>query len=94
MTIVWLCRFSSLLCLLLLFCASLVSVVPDAETAMAYIMLTLLVLSVSFAVASVLLRHKLKRTPESVIFQSKILVGIFVGIVLLLAVFFISAALG
>jgi magnesium-transporting ATPase (P-type) len=80
--------------LVMLGCASAITVVPGGETTMGVVMGVLLVLSILCAGAALHLRSKFRANPESIIFKSKVLSGICIGISVILTVFLLLGVIG
>jgi hypothetical protein len=81
------CWYLCVMFLIMLGCASLATVAPGGEAAIAAAMLGSLILSIVCSGAAVLLGRQFKRRPDSAAFKSRIVSGIFVGIAALLTLF-------
>ena len=80
--------------LVMLGCASLITVAPGGEVAMGVIMLVLLGLSILSGGTALLLRRKFKRNPEAFIFKSRVVSGACIGIAAILTLFLLSGVVG
>ena len=88
------CWYLCVIFLVMLGCASLITVAPGGETTMGIVMLVLLVLSIVSGGVALLLRRKFKRNPESVIFKSKVVSGLCIGIAAILTLFLLFGVVG
>jgi uncharacterized membrane protein YbhN (UPF0104 family) len=73
---------------------SAITVVPGAERTMGIIMLVLLSLSLSSAIAALLLHRKFKRKPDSPLFQSKIVSRTCITIAVILTLICLMSVVG
>jgi len=80
--------------LVMLGCASLITVAPGGEAFIAGVMLTSAILSVLSGCVALLLRRKFKNNPECPIFKSKVVSGLCIGIAAILTLFLLFGAVG
>jgi len=75
-------------------CASLITVTPDGESIIGVIMLILLILCILSAGTALFLHRKFKNDPDSIIFKSKIVSRICIGISVILTIFLLFGIVG
>jgi len=80
--------------LIMLGVASLITVAPAGESTMAVVMLVLLILGILCGGAALLLHRKFKRNPELIIFKSRVVSGICIGIAAILTAFLLFGVIG
>ena len=88
------CWYLSVMFFVMLGCASAITVAPGGESTMGIIMLLLVILSLFSGVTAFLLRRRFKRNPEAVIFRSKVVSGICIGIAAVLTFFLVFGVIG
>ena len=76
--------YSCAIFLIMVGCASLITVAPESEAFFANGVLVLLLLSALCAIAAVRLRRKYRTNGQSLIFTSKVVSGICIGIAAIL----------
>jgi len=75
-------------------CASAVTVAPGGETAMGVVMAVLPGLGAVCAGAALLLHRRFRRNPEAVIFKSKTVSAIGIGVAAILALLLLLGVMG
>ena len=80
--------------LVMLGCASAITVAPGGEDTMGIIMLVLLFWGVLFGLIAIFLHRKIKRNPDAFIFRSKIVSRICIGVAVLLTIFLLFGVIG
>lgn len=94
MLLVATCWYLCGLFLIALACASLITVAPGGETAMAVAMVLLLAFASAAGLFAVLLNVKFRRTPHAPIFKSRLLARFAVGVAIVLTLVVISGVIG
>lgn len=94
MILIWTCWCLCVMFLVMLGCASAITVAPGSENTMAIIMLALLILSVILGIVAICLHRKIRRSPKAFIFRSKIVSRISIGFAVALLIFLLFEAIG
>ncbi|MBM4091439.1 MAG: hypothetical protein FJ276_18740 [Planctomycetes bacterium] len=89
-TLWYLCAMS----LIMVACASAITVAPGGEAFIANVMLVLLLLSALCAIAAVRLRRKYGTNPQSLIFTSKVVSGFCIGIAAIVTLLLFAVVVG